>query len=47
MGCGLGLLGPPQISSLLQETYRRVHISIEKIADNLAGFILGITSIII
>ena len=34
-----------KISSLLQETYRRVHISIEKIADNLAGFILGITSI--
>jgi hypothetical protein len=34
-----------KISSLLQETYRRVHISIEKIADNLASYILGITSI--
>ena len=34
-----------KITSLLQGTYSRVHISIEKIADNLAGFILGINSI--
>ena len=34
-----------KMTSLLQETYRRVHISIEKIADNLALFILGINSI--
>lgn len=34
-----------KITSLLQSRYSRVHISIEKIADNLAGFILGINSI--
>lgn len=34
-----------KITSLFQGTYSRVHISIEKIASNLAIFILGINSI--
>jgi len=34
-----------KIASLLQGAYSRVHISIEKIASNLATFILGINSI--
>lgn len=34
-----------KIASLLQGIYSRVHISIEKIASNLATFILGINSI--
>ena len=34
-----------KITSLLQVTYSRVHISIEKVASNLATFILGINSI--
>lgn len=35
-----------KIANLLQSNYQKISISIEKLADDLAGFILGIRSMV-